>query len=64
MASSNARITQVLGHFGHLVQKKRLLEDQVAIITGGAQGIGAETARLFASQGARVVLADLDKGRI
>lgn len=37
---------------------KRLL-DKVAIISGGASGIGAETARVFAAHGARVVLCDL-----
>jgi 3-oxoacyl-[acyl-carrier protein] reductase len=30
-----------------------------AFVTGGANGLGAATARLFASEGARVVLADL-----
>ena len=33
------------------------LENKVAIITGAGQGIGAATARRFASEGARVVLA-------
>jgi NAD(P)-dependent dehydrogenase (short-subunit alcohol dehydrogenase family) len=41
------------------------LEGKVAIVTGGAQGMGAATARLFAAEGARVVIGDVieDKGR-
>ncbi|KAL1843386.1 hypothetical protein VTJ49DRAFT_1973 [Mycothermus thermophilus] len=37
-----------------------LLAGQVAIITGAGQGIGAECARLFANEGARVVVSDID----
>jgi NAD(P)-dependent dehydrogenase (short-subunit alcohol dehydrogenase family) len=37
------------------------LDDRVAIVTGGALGIGRETAETLAAAGARVVLADLDK---
>jgi NAD(P)-dependent dehydrogenase (short-subunit alcohol dehydrogenase family) len=35
-------------------------EDKVAIVTGAAHGIGRATAAAFASQGARVLLADID----
>ncbi|EPZ48097.1 SDR family NAD(P)-dependent oxidoreductase [Alicyclobacillus acidoterrestris] len=35
-------------------------QGQVAIVTGGAGGIGQASARLLASQGARVIVADLD----
>jgi len=35
------------------------LENKVAIVTGGASGMGAATARLFAREGAKVVVADL-----
>ncbi len=36
-----------------------LVEGKVALVTGAARGIGRATARLFAREGARVVLADL-----
>ncbi len=36
------------------------LEGKVAIVTGGAGRIGAATARRFASEGARVAIADLN----
>ena len=36
-------------------------EDQVILITGAAQGIGATTAQVFAAQGATVVLVDINQ---
>jgi NAD(P)-dependent dehydrogenase (short-subunit alcohol dehydrogenase family) len=35
-------------------------EDQVAIVTGGAQGIGGAIARRLAADGAKVLIADID----
>ena len=36
------------------------LEGKIAVVTGAASGIGRATARLFAQEGASVVLADVD----
>ncbi|MFK8024159.1 MAG: glucose 1-dehydrogenase [Ilumatobacter sp.] len=38
------------------------LDGKVAVITGAASGIGAGTARMFAAEGARVIVADLQAG--
>jgi NAD(P)-dependent dehydrogenase (short-subunit alcohol dehydrogenase family) len=39
------------------------LENQVAVVTGGAQGIGAGIVRRFIQEGARVVFSDLLAGK-
>lgn len=36
-----------------------MLDGRVAVITGGASGIGARTVRAFVDEGARVVIADV-----
>ena len=39
------------------------LKDKVAIVSGGANGMGEAEARLFAREGAAVVIADvIEKG--
>ena len=48
----------------HLNYPRGMLAGQVAIVTGSGQGIGAETARLFANEGAKVVVADIDAGKL
>ncbi|OBG47675.1 3-oxoacyl-ACP reductase [Mycolicibacterium fortuitum] len=40
-----------------------LLRDQVAIVTGGSRGIGGATSSLLAANGAKVVIAEVDRAK-
>ncbi len=55
------RVDQIAGHLNY---PKGMLAGQTAIITGSGQGIGAEAARLFAKEGAKVVVADVDASKL
>ena len=39
------------------------LDDRVAVITGAGSGMGAETARLFAKEGAQVLVTDMNESK-
>ncbi|MBT2668327.1 3-hydroxybutyrate dehydrogenase [Bacillus sp. ISL-4] len=41
-----------------------MIKDKVAIITGSARGIGFEIGKIFAENGAKVVLSDLDQNTV
>ena len=52
------RVAQIVGH----LYPQGMLSGQVAIITGSGQGIGAEAAKMFGAEGAKVVVQDIDAG--
>ncbi|KAL4254928.1 short-chain dehydrogenases/reductases (SDR) family protein [Abortiporus biennis] len=57
---ASERLSQVSGHLTNSYPRG-LLAGEVAIITGAAQGIGRSCALLFAKEGAKVVVSDLDE---
>src|SRR3569833_2610882 len=55
------RSSRSADHRIHLERRQTmLLKDQAAIVTGGASGLGAATARKLAAQGAKVAVFDLN----
>ncbi|KAF8907679.1 hypothetical protein CPB84DRAFT_1874368 [Gymnopilus junonius] len=57
------RLAQISGHVTNSYGRG-LLTGEVAIITGAGQGIGRSTAVLFAKEGAKVVISDIDAKRL
>ncbi|KAL9611995.1 MAG: hypothetical protein Q9167_003395 [Letrouitia subvulpina] len=53
------RVAQIAGH----LFPYGMLAGQTAIITGSGQGIGSEAAKLFAREGAKVVVQDIDASK-
>ncbi len=43
---------------------KIVFDEQVAVITGGASGIGAETAKILAESGAQVYVLDVQDKKL
>ncbi|KAK0199559.1 hypothetical protein DFS33DRAFT_1268422 [Desarmillaria ectypa] len=61
--ASNKRLSQISGHLSNS-HSRGLLADEVAIITGAGQGIGRSAALLFAKEGAKVVISDIDATKL
>jgi len=59
-ATAKKRLQTIVSQFDTSARTRGLLDGEVAIITGSGQGIGEAAAKLFASEGARVVVTDLD----
>ncbi len=54
------QVVELNNSFGtHFSSPKKLLQDTIAIVTGGARGIGAATAKVLHREGAKVIIVDV-----
>lgn len=60
MSDTTLQGINVLGRENSAPPSPKRLEGKIAIVTGGARGIGEATVRLFARHGAKVVIADVE----
>jgi NAD(P)-dependent dehydrogenase (short-subunit alcohol dehydrogenase family) len=54
-------LASMLSQLNPQKESKMLLQDKVAIVTGGASGLGLATVEAFAAKGAKVVIFDLNQ---
>ena len=57
---ASKRVEQIAAHLNY---PKGMFSSQTVIVTGSGQGIGAEAVRLFANEGANVVVSDIDASK-
>ncbi|KAL9303707.1 hypothetical protein ACSQ67_020970 [Phaseolus vulgaris] len=60
MPETPLQAVPILSRESSFSSSPRRLEGKVAIVTGGARGIGEATVRVFVKNGARVVIADVE----
>lgn len=60
----SSHLTNVKAPAGRLTKLSRSLDGKKAIVTGAASGMGRETAKLFADEGVKVAVLDLDDGKV
>src|ERR1700731_1077627 len=60
-AAESAICARNINYQGGTIQMAGILDGKVAIITGAASGIGRATSQIFAREGAKLLLADVQE---